>query len=450
MAVTHRQSLKALRFDVHELSTSLLVSPTEAGTALHTPKHHRLYHKNYHPYCSQGHLAAALAQEAQPLKDLLVREALNAKVEAMALKEKAAALKEKAAAASAKAAVDLATTSKAKAVAGSKDAATKAEAFPVKTAAAAAKISADSKAMTAATVRADAEVITAKAELEAANQRAAVDAAKTKKADAAANVKVMNDAEADGDLSHSNRSVRKHTAFQLLQTDSPSAKCTARSGYCKPSLREPFSKITLLVHCFKQNPRLTFLDLLDISSFATISVALASRRLKELTYEECRDGRDYRVPYPGFPGLFGTNGDRGQCGLYPHQLDSLAAMHRFENVTTVDDSVRGGILGEAAGLGKTLIMIALICNTAGVRPKVPADEFLDSAQVSSGWSALRTNSTFRPELLGALKPLRTLHEKYESEWKWRGSFDEAEGRAYQRTVTDFTTIHNTCQDHPTP
>jgi hypothetical protein len=40
------------------------------------------------------------------------------------------------------------------------------------------------------------------------------------------------------------------------------------------------------------------------------------------------------------------------AGLYPHQLASLAAMTKAENSNLGFGALRGGVLGDAPGLGK--------------------------------------------------------------------------------------------------
>ena len=92
-------------------------------------------------------------------------------------------------------------------------------------------------------------------------------------------------------------------------------------------------------------------------------------------------------------------------GLFVHQLASLRAMHRAENENTSFGALRGGVLGDAPGLGKTITMLAMIANTSGMRPVEPK-EFYDKESIDEHWSLMRTNPVFRPEILRALRPFR--------------------------------------------
>lgn len=76
------------------------------------------------------------------------------------------------------------------------------------------------------------------------------------------------------------------------------------------------------------------------------------RELSWIKYTKCRDGHDYQVPFPGFPGLLSTKYDTvdklngnatASPGLYSHQLASLAAMHRMENASQDFGALRGGV-----------------------------------------------------------------------------------------------------------
>jgi len=167
-------------------------------------------------------------------------------------------------------------------------------------------------------------------------------------------------------------------------------------------------------------------------------------------YADCRDddGRDYSVPFPGFPGLFATRNDHitdlvsaaaegpsamtttGRAsGLYRHQLASLRAMHRAETAATAtgDDGnhnaiigrnrngafgmLRGGVLGDAPGLGKTITMLALVSQTAGTRPVDPP-EFWDATGIQAGWNDLRRNVAAAPTILKAIKPITDYMNDY--------------------------------------
>lgn len=93
------------------------------------------------------------------------------------------------------------------------------------------------------------------------------------------------------------------------------------------------------------------------------------------------------------------------AGLFTHQLASLRAMIRAENRNTAFGALRGGILGDAPGLGKTIAMLALVAHTAGRRPVEPK-EFYDSASIDEHWTLMRTNPAFRESILKAMRPLR--------------------------------------------
>ena len=128
--------------------------------------------------------------------------------------------------------------------------------------------------------------------------------------------------------------------------------------------------------------------------------------LTNVEYNRCRDGRDYLVPFPAYPGTLTTPSDRqAGAGLFSHQLASLQAMHRAENANTEFGALRGGILGDAPGLGKTITMLAHIASTAGCVPVQPA-EFFDEDSIDEHWQMMRLNPVFRMEILRAMKPLR--------------------------------------------
>ena len=64
--------------------------------------------------------------------------------------------------------------------------------------------------------------------------------------------------------------------------------------------------------------------------------------------------------------------------------------------------LRGGILADDPGLGKTVTMLALIVYSAGCRPTMPAEFWGTSA----GWQALRLNPEARRALLPLLNHVR--------------------------------------------
>lgn len=148
-----------------------------------------------------------------------------------------------------------------------------------------------------------------------------------------------------------------------------------------------------------------FLTVRDLYQLRSCS-KLTYQALEFVEYDRCRDGNDYLVPFPGYPGILLTKLDvNAGCGLFAHQLASLKAMHRAENSNTNFGTLRGGVLGDAPGLGKTITMLAMIASTSGLRPVEPK-EFYDDESIDEHWKLMRTNPVFREEILRALKPLR--------------------------------------------
>jgi len=86
------------------------------------------------------------------------------------------------------------------------------------------------------------------------------------------------------------------------------------------------------------------------------------------------------------PGLFHTPfGDENACKLHPHQNVSLRWMTKAENYTEEFGKLRGGIIADAPGLGKTVTMLALIVSTAGKMPIEPS-AFWDTGGMEDIWS----------------------------------------------------------------
>ena len=172
----------------------------------------------------------------------------------------------------------------------------------------------------------------------------------------------------------------------------------------------PSSLLHLFLRINANAPRLDssvweFLTLRDLYQLRSLSKHIRSA-LQLVEYNRCRDGNDYLVPFPGYPAILTTPDDiRAGAGFFPHQLASLQSMHRAENVSTEFGSLRGGIIADAPGLGKTITMLALLANTAGCRPVEP-EEFYDNDNVDEHWKIMRTNPVFRTEILRAMKPLR--------------------------------------------
>ena len=111
------------------------------------------------------------------------------------------------------------------------------------------------------------------------------------------------------------------------------------------------------------------------------------------------------------PGLFQTPyGAEYHCKLYPHQLVSLEFMRDLESCHDSDDiafgTLRGGILADSPGLGKTITMLALITTTSGVMPKCPPALY-DPAIIDEAWRGHAGNieSLVRPALNGLMRSM---------------------------------------------
>lgn len=91
------------------------------------------------------------------------------------------------------------------------------------------------------------------------------------------------------------------------------------------------------------------------------------------------------------PGLFQTAyGEEYHCRLHKHQLTSLHTMLAIETKTTEFDALRGGILADEPGLGKTVTVLALISATLGRLPNQPA-QFWDKQLIENQWNRLPKN-----------------------------------------------------------
>ena len=78
--------------------------------------------------------------------------------------------------------------------------------------------------------------------------------------------------------------------------------------------------------------------------------------------------RSFLLNYADMPiiGLFQTDfGRENNCRLHPHQRNSLSKMKHIERRSEAYGVLRGGILGDEPGLGKTVTTLALILSTAG-------------------------------------------------------------------------------------
>jgi hypothetical protein len=86
------------------------------------------------------------------------------------------------------------------------------------------------------------------------------------------------------------------------------------------------------------------------------------------------------------PGLFKTNyGIEYQCRLFPHQISSLEQMTKIENQSDEFDTLRGGILADEPGLGKTVTILALISSSSGTKLANPK-QFWDAEKIAEHWN----------------------------------------------------------------
>lgn len=91
------------------------------------------------------------------------------------------------------------------------------------------------------------------------------------------------------------------------------------------------------------------------------------------------------------PGLFCTQyGEEHNVRLFDHQVASLSQMVALENSSDEFGALRGGILADAPGLGKTVTVLALVCSTSGLLPRRPAGDF-DPEEVRVAWTERRVN-----------------------------------------------------------
>eukprot|EP01043_Picozoa_sp_COSAG02_P050602 COSAG02_NODE_5220_length_4528_cov_2.195981_3_plen_751_part_00 len=102
-------------------------------------------------------------------------------------------------------------------------------------------------------------------------------------------------------------------------------------------------------------------------------------------------------------GLFATAfGHENACRLYAHQHRSLRVMQHAEDPPDWQfGQLRGGILADDPGLGKTVTMLALITHTAGMLPQTPA-EFFDQRAIEADWPDSRSNSLLAQNVLREL------------------------------------------------
>lgn len=96
--------------------------------------------------------------------------------------------------------------------------------------------------------------------------------------------------------------------------------------------------------------------------------------------------RKYHLVKP--PGLFKTlNAEDGNRALFPHQLSSVCRMYQMENYSRKFGVLRGGILGDDAGLGKTITILSLCLTTIGQLPTQPRG-FWNELELIESWRDL--------------------------------------------------------------
>lgn len=158
---------------------------------------------------------------------------------------------------------------------------------------------------------------------------------------------------------------------------------------------------------------LDFLTVRDLAQLPCLCRALRNHlQTQGVEYTKCRDSNTYRVPFPGFPGLFSTRQDTRDGitrGLFPHQLASLSKMQHLENPSNNIQfgDLRGGALADAPGLGKTVTTLALIASTAGRRPIMPELQRNRQSETED-WSVLAQNPGYTGDVLMAMLPIRHL------------------------------------------
>lgn len=161
---------------------------------------------------------------------------------------------------------------------------------------------------------------------------------------------------------------------------------------------------------------LHFLSIKELMQLLCINKELRKTLLsttRGCEYTKCRDGNTYPVPFPGFPGVLETPADiERNAGLYPHQLASLRAMQAMENHSSMFGALRGGILGDAPGLGKTISVLSLVASTAGRFPVEPMHPGWDNDKIQEGWQDLRTNPSFREDVNRLWHRLRRLYPNH--------------------------------------
>jgi len=118
------------------------------------------------------------------------------------------------------------------------------------------------------------------------------------------------------------------------------------------------------------------------------------------------------------PGLFQTVlGRERKHKLFPHQTVSLRHMRMMEHQSTNFGDLRGGILADEPGLGKTATVLALICSSAGMKPQIPGISW-DYQEIEDNWKNYPDKESAIARVLKLLdnkdksyKPLKTSLQK---------------------------------------
>jgi hypothetical protein len=273
---------------------------------------------------------------------------------------------------------------------------------------------------------------------------------------------VVNNAEEEEDVGVDAPTSRRATSMNSTNLSSSTSSSTSPSISSSTSSSSSSASTSSstsfgILNLFLGRTPEVMWDLLTVRELVNlrcISKIFRKKLENNFEYLYCRDGKDYVVPYPGFPGLLkhndgGRAGDNdnsnntinivnnndgrnennnnnndddddddgvdaisnNRAGLYPHQLASLRAMYEMENRSNHFGALRGGILGDAPGLGKTITSLALISSTAGIRPISPP-EFWNTNDIQEGWKYFRINPAARIEILKCLKPVRDQLSRY--------------------------------------
>ena len=165
-------------------------------------------------------------------------------------------------------------------------------------------------------------------------------------------------------------------------------------------------------------PRATLLDILHTGGDGPGGVLfswLPSRgdveRIRVVSWA-IRAAVDGGGPVYRYTGLFRTTiGTLPRSELRTHQHGSLRHMAAAEDPPNwCFGELRGGILADDPGCGKSVTMLALIVASSGVQPQ-PPPEFWDPNRIREGWAHLRYNRIAKQQLTPLLNrvPVRGAH-----------------------------------------